>query len=58
MFATLVGMVLAFSFFGLPLAIMGLFVLSILDRWNKRTVADHGESKRIVLRDILSGAPD
>jgi hypothetical protein len=57
MLAMLVGMLLAFAFFGLPLAIIGLFAMSILDRRNKRTVQDHGESSSSV-RQVFSAAPD
>jgi hypothetical protein len=38
MFATIVGAVMALFFLGLPLAIGGLFVLSILDRRNRETI--------------------
>jgi predicted lipid-binding transport protein (Tim44 family) len=57
MLAMLVGMLLALAFFGLPLAIIGLFIMSILDRSNKRTVRDYRESSASV-RHILSPAPD
>jgi hypothetical protein len=56
MLAMLVGMLLAFTFFGLPLAIIGLFVMSIVDRRNKRTVQDYGESSSF--RQVFSAAPD
>jgi hypothetical protein len=42
--AILVGAAVALIVFGLPLAIIGLFVASILDRRNKRTVEGHQES--------------
>jgi hypothetical protein len=57
MLAMLVGMLLALIFFGLPLAIIGLFVMSILDRRNKRTVRDDRETSALV-RPVLSPAPD
>lgn len=55
MLATIVGAVLALFFLGLPLAIIGLFVLSILDRRNRETIerpqeqptADSFEADRI-----------
>jgi hypothetical protein len=39
MFAMVVGILLALSFIGLPLAIIGLFVMSVLDRSNFPSVA-------------------
>ena len=57
MLAMLIGMLLALIFFGLPLAIIGLFIMSILDRRNKRTVPDYGETSAPV-RPVLSPAPD
>jgi hypothetical protein len=39
MFVTIAGIVLALGFFGMPLAIVGLFAHSIIDRWDKNDVA-------------------
>jgi hypothetical protein len=47
MLQMVIGAVLALIFLGLPLATIGLFIMSVLDRRNKRTVADPGESKPI-----------
>jgi len=57
MVAMLIGMLLALIFFGLPLAIIALFIMSILDRRNKRTVQDYGQTSAPV-RHVLSPAPD
>ena len=38
MLAEVVGSLLALLFFGLPLGIIGLFILSIVDQRDKRTV--------------------
>ncbi len=56
MFATVVGAVLAFIFIGLPLAIIGLFIMSILDRRNKKTVEGYKESKLIGSGHLLRRA--
>jgi hypothetical protein len=45
MFATIVGLVLALCFLGLPLAIIGLFIMSIFDRSNKRDAAGEKQSE-------------
>ena len=47
MFAMFVGAAVALIVFGLPLAIIGLFVASILDRGNKRTVEGHQQQKTV-----------
>jgi hypothetical protein len=38
MLAEVVGFILTLCLFGLPLGIIGLFILSITDRWDERTV--------------------
>ena len=45
MFAMFVGAVMALIVFGLPLAIIGLFFASILDRRNKRAAEGHQKSE-------------
>jgi len=47
MFAMIVGSVLALIFIGLPLAIVGLFIVSILDRRNKKPVEGYKASKPV-----------
>jgi hypothetical protein len=47
MFATIVGGALTLVFIGLPLAIIGLFIQSLLERRNKRPVIGYGKSKPI-----------
>ena len=47
MFATIVGGALALVFIGLPLAIIGLFIQSLLERRNKRPAASEVKSKHI-----------
>ena len=47
MFATIVGGALALVFIGLPLAIIGLFIQSLLERKNKRPAASEVKSKPI-----------
>jgi hypothetical protein len=44
MFAEFVGFLLALCLFGLPLAIIGLFILSIIDQSDKRTVESNQSS--------------
>jgi hypothetical protein len=56
-FAIFVGAAVALIVFGLPLAIIGLFVASILDRGNKRTVEGHQESEFVGPKHLY-GAPD
>jgi hypothetical protein len=46
MFATIVGGALALVFIGLPLAIIGLFIQSFLERGNAKPAAAGVESKR------------
>lgn len=46
MFAMIVGSVPALIFIGLPVAIIGLFILSILDRRNKRPVEGYKALRR------------
>lgn len=53
----LVGMLLAFAFFGLPLAIFWLFIMSIVDQRNKRSIDESRESSSPA-RHILSAARD
>jgi hypothetical protein len=48
--AMVVGAVIALIVFGLPLAIIGLFIASILDRRNKRVTDDHQKSLLAGLR--------
>jgi len=55
--AIFVGAAVAFIVFGLPLAIIGLFVASILDRRNKRTVEGRQESEFVGPKHLY-GAPD
>lgn len=57
MLAIFVGAAVAFIVFGLPLAIIGLFVASILDRRNKRTVEGRQESEFVGPKHLY-GAPD
>ena len=38
MLATVIGFVLALCIFGMPLAIIGLFIQSVVDHWDKQTV--------------------
>lgn len=47
MFATIVGGALALVFIGLPLAIIGLFIQSILERRNARPAGGYQESKPV-----------
>jgi hypothetical protein len=47
MFATIVGGALALIFIGLPLAIIGLFIQSLLERRNGRAPEGYKESKPI-----------
>ena len=47
MLTMVLGIMLAVSFFGLPLAIIGLFIVSILDRRNKSTIEGYKESRLI-----------
>ena len=47
MFATIVGGALALVFIGLPLAIIGLFIQSLLERRNRRPAAGDVESRPI-----------
>ena len=47
MFATIVGGALALVFIGLPLAIIGLFIQSLLERRNKRPAAGEVKSRPI-----------
>jgi len=56
-FAMFVGAAVALIVFGLPLAIIGLFVASILDRGNKRTVEGHQETEFVGPRHHY-GAPN
>lgn len=46
-FAMIVGVLLAFGFLGLPLTIIWLFITSILDRRNKRTVEGYWKAELI-----------
>jgi hypothetical protein len=57
MFLMLVGMLLAFAFVALPLAIFWLFIMSIVDQSNKRSVDEPRESSSPA-RHIFSVAPD
>jgi hypothetical protein len=57
MLAMLIGMLLALTFFGLPLAIIGLFIMSVVDRRNKRAV-QHDRKSSASVRHVLSPAPD
>jgi hypothetical protein len=47
MFATIVGGALALVFIGLPLAIIGLFIQSLLERGDARPAVSHDGSKPI-----------
>jgi hypothetical protein len=59
MFAIVVGFVLALIFFGLPLGIIGLFILSILDQKSRgvkkcsAVCVDFSKSWRQQVRDSL-----
>jgi hypothetical protein len=55
--AIFVGAAVALIVFGLPLAITALFVASILDRRNKRTVEGRQESEFVGAKPLYS-APD
>ena len=57
MFAMCVGAAVALIVFGLPLAIIGLFIGSILDRGNKRAVEGHQETEFVGPKHLY-GAPD
>lgn len=66
-----IGAVLALAFFGLPLAIIGLFIASTLDRWGARPpegvaasrepsasalVMNHGDKRRRIIYGQYSTA--
>jgi hypothetical protein len=55
-FAIFVGAVVALIVFGLPLTIIGLFVASILDRGNKRTVERHQDSEFVGPKHLYGAA--
>ena len=54
MFATIVGGALALVFIGLPLAIIGLFIQSLLERRNKRPAAGEAKSQPIGSEHLLA----
>jgi hypothetical protein len=56
MFATIVGGALALVFIGLPLAIIGLFIQSLLERRNRRPAAGDVESRPIDSEHLLGRA--
>jgi len=56
MFATIVGGALALVFIGLPLAIIGLFIQSLLERRNKRPAAGDVDSRPIGSEHLLGRA--
>ena len=51
-----VGAAVALIVFGLPLAIIGLFVASILDRGNKRTVERRQDSEFVGPKHLYGAA--
>ena len=57
MFAIFVGAAVALIVFGLPLAIIGLFVASIIDRGNKATAEGRPNFGIPVVPKPLYGAP-